>query len=197
MTLTSNSPPPDIVASRSLSLALGGQGGGEASITGTIAHGSTVTLNDPQNRLGTRTNAVFRHWQQGSEIFINGAASSAEDGASVPDTTEVWGGGVSDDVDVVTDNLRHARVDQQYRALGKGSMTNAQAFDAIGVENKFYFAKWVKAGCDFRRVYVLGYSGLNGTFATNADRTRGEAVTISLVGGGTKTGYITGLINRC
>lgn len=196
MTLTSDSPA-SVVSSRGLSLALGqgGGGGGEASITGTIAHGSIVTLNDPQNRLGTRTNQLFRHWQQGSEIFINGAASSAEIGASVPDTTEVWDSYYPGGTIIVSDNLRHARIDQQYRGLGKGACITSKAFEGIGAETKFYLAKWVRAGSDPFRMYTLGYTNLVGTFATNVRRTRGETVTISLVGGGTKTGWVTMVSN--
>lgn len=169
--------------------------GGEASITGTLAHGNIVTLNDPQNRLGTRTNTKFRHWQQGSEIFLNGVESTAEDGASVPDTTEVWDSYYPGGTTIVTDNLRHARIDQQYRGLGKGACITAKAFDGIGAEAKLYFAKWVRAGSDPFRMYTLGYTGLTGTFQTNARRTRGETVTISLVGGGTKTGWVTMVSN--
>jgi len=191
MTLTSDSPA-SVVSSRALSLALGQ---GEASITGTLAHGNIVTLNDPQNRLGTRTNTAFRHWQQGSEIFLNGIESTAEVGASVPDTTEVWGSYYPGGTTIVTDNLRHPRVDQQYRGLGKGACITAKAFDGIGPEKKFYLAKWVRAGSDPFDMYTVGYTNLVGTFETNARRTRGEAVTISLVGGGTKTGWVTMVSN--
>jgi hypothetical protein len=154
-----------------------------------------VTLNDPQNRLGTRTNTTFRHWQQGSEIFINGVESTAEVGASLPDTTEVWDSYYPGGTTIVTDNLRHARIDQQYRGLGKGACITAKAFDGIGPENKFYLAKWVRAGSDPFWMYTVGYTGLTGTFQTNARRTRGETVTISLVGGGTKTGWVTMVSN--
>jgi|SRR5690554_4328126 len=195
MSLTSDFPP-SVVTARSLALELGQGGGepGELGVIGTVAHGNTVTLIDPQGRLGSRSNSVFRHWQQGSQIILNGTATSVESGAAVPDTTTVWGG-VSDNVSIVSDDLRHGNIDQQYRALGKGSTVNAKAFDEILDDPKFYFAKWVNPGAQFNRVYVLGYTGLTGSFFTHPKRTRGEAVTLSLVGGGSKTGYITSIIN--
>ncbi len=164
------------------------------SITGDRTHGSLLTVQDPQSRFGSRETQLFRHWQVGSEILLNGTASSAENGVSVPDTVEVWSG-ISDNVEITSANLRHARIDQQYRAFGKGSLVNSKAFDNIGAGDKFYFAKWANAGCNFQRAYVLGFLNLTGTFNTSADRSRGEPVTLSLVGGGTKTGYITSIIN--
>ena len=185
MTLTSASPR-SITASRALSVALGQGGGGV--LVGTVAHGNAVTFN---GSFGERTNNAFRHWHQGSEIFINGVESAAEVSASSPDTTEIWrevGGAVN----IQSADLRHERLDQHYSITADGTLTFPKAFDTIADERKFYFAKWVKTGSTFRKIAIAAYTGLSGSFFVPVQGERGEAITVTGTFG-TASGYITAI----
>lgn len=151
-----------------------------------LANGIEMEISSDTYDFGAKAAGVTSHFQAGSYIKQNGVLNTSEVGASAPSVT-VWEGQAGN-VDIVTDELPHSYIDQIYRSTGKGNLTRAVAMANISASNKkMYLAFKAKVGSDFFRCYVVGYSGLSGTFQLDANRRRGEAVTI----GGSKTGYIT------
>ena len=156
-----------------------------------LAHGASVTLTtDGTYAFSAKAQASPVMTVMGSNASANGVASTAELGASIPDTTEIWGA-VAEYVTIETSGLRHSNVDQMYKSVGRGNMTTPMAFNGLPASvKKNYLGYWARVFSNFAFTYSCGYSGLTGAFSLNTYRGRGERVTITCTNSSVFTGYI-------
>lgn len=155
-----------------------------------LAHGELATITSDSLNFGTKT-GPSKHYQLGDEISLNGVESTAEVGQSSP-SASVWSS-VTGTVSIVTDNLRHARLNQMYETIGKGALHSTSGMDGLDLDSgrTLYFRYWTYAAQRYDRVRVAGYSSISGTFTLDAKRRRGELVTITQTNSTTYSGWVT------
>jgi hypothetical protein len=197
MPSTSDSPR-SITASKTLSVALSGSGGGGTggpfSVSSVVDNGATITIQG--SGFGTKPQAAPILWIFGDDVRNNGAAvvyPSVSDGDSVAATgpSGVW--------DSADSNVSHSS-DVRYPALGHsyftkydGTLRNPIAFGGGSppYADETYVSFRVKNISNWHGYKVSAYTNLTSTFDTGGSEfSEGESITIETLGDGTKTGVI-------
>ena len=201
MPLTSDSPR-SITASKTLSVALSGSGGGTpppvsgSPIISSSAEDANGIVTLSGSNFGSKEQAAPVLWIFGNDVRNNGAAvvyPSVSDGDSVAATgpSGVW--------DSADSNVSHSS-DVRYPALGHsyftkydGTLRNPIAFGGGSppYADETYVSFRVKNTNNWYGYKVSAYTNLTSTFDTGGSEfSEGESITIETLGDGTKTGVI-------
>jgi hypothetical protein len=166
------------------------------AIDGNLNHGSRIRLtSNIVDRFGARYTPHPRQFSYGSNVRVGGVAAARAETVEAGPSPDAWGNTDVTRVEVITDDLPDAVIDQMYAGIGQGTLVGLLGMSNVPAAqgDKLYMRYVVKDSSDFMTTYMCYYNpaSKSGTFQTNAPRwVRGEAVTVTRPSASALTGWI-------